>query len=126
MGSDPMSASAPDTVDIPPEPLELSDEELTRVAYAIRGSARLELIGVSGHVEQGEPDDLATRRAAKVVALLVGLGVDGTRLAVHGPIERTAPMRVGACGMGQAQKDFEDFDRAEDRWVRFTILRSHD
>jgi len=107
------------------EPLALSGEELERVASSIRGSARLELIGVSGHAEQDEPDGLARNRAAKVIALLVARGVDGARLEVHGA-RSTAPMRGGVCGTGELPKDLEDFVRAEDRWVRFTILRSHD
>ncbi len=106
-------------------PLALSGGEIDRVADALRASARLELVGVSGHAERDEPGDLPTRRASQVIALLVARGVAPSHLEVRS-VTSTTPARGGTCGTGPIPKEWEDFARAEDRWVRFTILRSNE
>ena len=107
-------------------PLALSVGEIDRVAESLRASPRLELVGVSGHADQDEPGDLATRRATEVIALLVARGVDRSHLEVRPAAPTATAMRGGACGTGRIPKEWEDFARAEDRWVRFTILRSNE
>ena len=110
------------------EPLGGYVAEVDQVADALRSSARLELVAVSGHASQGEADELAARRAQRIIELLVARGVDRSRLEVRPP-SSTAVQLVGTCGTDLSKEEEEQARaeaQAQDQWVRFSILRSNE